>query len=142
LAKTIAAYLDTKKRPNEVDEFTATSLAGDKWALDVFVAGGTISFSPATGGTPTVYNISAALAGTEYNQVLNANTKRFLIKLRDSGSGAITRVAYAAGETTTGPYVTFPSNATYEEQGLDSTGLTIYIQTDLAAQVVEIVEWV
>lgn len=142
MSKPISAYqTTTKTEATPPNDLTATPLAGDKWALDVNVLAGSVTITPDTAATPTVYNLTPG-AGVEVSQALPANTKRFLIKLRDTGSGSVTRVGYVINSTNAGPYLTFPSNATYDEQKLDASGLTIYLQTSLAGQVIEIVSWV
>lgn len=85
---------------------------------------------------PKVYNVSVPLANTEVSQALSANTKKFLIRVRDS---ARMQLAYEATESSTN-FVTVPSGCTYEESELNFTG-TLYFQTNKASQLVEIVEW-
>lgn len=86
--------------------------------------------------TPTIYNVSAPLANTEYSQALNANTKKFTIRCRDI---ATMRLAYVSGDTATN-YITIPHGCTFSDESIDFTG-TLYFRTTKAAQVIEILEW-
>lgn len=88
---------------------------------------------------PTIANVTATLANTEYSYTFPVNTKRFRIKLRDTG--AKLKVAYIA--TTSGTtYETLNSGAYLEEGDIEVISITIYFQATQPAQIVEITSWV
>jgi len=86
--------------------------------------------------TPTIYNVTATLAGTEYSQALTASTKQITVRVRGS---ATLKVAFDLGDTATN-YITIPSGCTYNDSNLNFSG-TIYFASSKAAQIVEILEW-
>lgn len=86
--------------------------------------------------TPTIYNLSAPTAGTEYSQSLNANTRQILLRVRGNGRA---QISFTSGESGT-KYITIPSGASLSLTDLGAS-VTLYIQTDKNAQVIEILEW-
>ena len=88
--------------------------------------------------TPKIYNLSLDNAGEEYSQLLSDLTKKLLIKNR-TNTGSI-YIAFAAGQTTVA-YLTLPPGAVYNENNLGLSGISLYLRSDVAAQVVEILEW-
>ncbi len=88
------------------------------------------------GITPVIYNVSAALASTEYSQVLSISTKKLLIRVRGA---AKLQVAFVAGQSGTN-FFTIPAGCSYTLDGLNFSG-TLYFQTNKPAQVIEILEW-
>ncbi len=91
--------------------------------------------------TPYIYNVTLALANTEYSQVLPRGTKRFTISERN---GNAFRLAFATGlvATPTEPYGTVLSNVTYWEQDLYLVGMTVYLAAPVLGRVIEIMVWV
>ncbi len=106
--------------------------------------GGVTSLSVNTQGnasTPTIYNVSAPVAGTEYSQVIPAGTKRFTAKLRTGGGGANLQFSYVLGTSGT-TFIKVPFGSFYEEQGLNTTSpITFYFQSDKASQTLEMIVW-
>lgn len=90
--------------------------------------------------TPTIANVSVPVANTQVSYVLPTNTKQYMIKVRPV-SAAVLQVAYVSGQTNTN-YITIPPKCFYSESELSLGGLTIYFESDLAGQTVEIVSWV
>jgi len=86
---------------------------------------------------PTVANVGIPLANTEVSYALPANTKRFMIKLRDIATMKLAYVVAGSGTT----YVTVPSGGVYGEDGLSSPSLTLYFQSTAAGSTAEIVSW-
>lgn len=86
--------------------------------------------------TPTIYNVNATLANTEYSQALSLNTKAIVVRARDMTT---LKIAFVSGDTATN-YITVPSGCTYNESNLNFSG-TLYVSSSKAAQVVEILEW-
>lgn len=84
----------------------------------------------------SIYNVSAALASTEYSQALSPNTKQFLIRVRGSGK---LQLAFTSGQSGVN-YITIPAGSTYTQSEINFSG-TLYFQTNKAAQVIEILEW-
>lgn len=89
------------------------------------------------GSTPTIYNVSAPLADTEYSQILNPATKAFMIKVRGT---ALLKVAFASGQSAI-TYLTVDNNCTLVQEALNFSG-ALYFQTNKPSQVIEILEWV
>jgi glucose dehydrogenase len=92
-----------------------------------------------TASSPTTYNVSAAIAGTEYSQVIPAGTKRFMAKVR-SGDARM-QFAYVSGQSGTN-YTTVRVGCFYEEINLNLTAsITFYFQTNKATQTLEMLVW-
>ncbi len=89
------------------------------------------------GSTPTVYNVSAPLADTEYSQALNSATKSFMIKVRGS---ALLKVAFQSGESSSN-FITVDLHCVLVQDALNFSG-ALYFQTNKPSQVIEILEWV
>lgn len=86
---------------------------------------------------PTIYNLSMPTAGTEYSQALGSSTKKLLVRMRDKGR---TRFAFSSGDTNV-EWITLEPGAVYFEENLDLNGVTIYLQSNIAGQTAEILEW-
>lgn len=86
---------------------------------------------------PTIYNLSMPTANTEYSQSLNSSTKKILIRMRTKSR---TRFAFISGDTNI-EWMTIEPGAVYFEENLDLNGVTIYLQTNAASQIAEILEW-
>lgn len=86
--------------------------------------------------TPTIYNVSAVSAGTEYSQALNTDTNKFIIRVRGRAN---LQLAFTVTESATN-YITIPAGSSFTADSL-SFGGTLYFQTDKASQIVEILEW-
>lgn len=87
--------------------------------------------------SPTIYNLSMPTANTEYSQALASNTKRVMIRMRQR---ARARVAFVSGDTAL-VYFTLEPGTVYFEENLDLSGVTIYVQSNVASQTAEILEW-
>ncbi len=86
--------------------------------------------------SPTIFNVTTGASFVEVSQALGSNVRRFTIKNRDNG---ILQLAFVATESGT-LFKTIPVNAEYSEDNLNST-LTLFFQSNKAAQNVEIVRW-
>lgn len=95
-------------------------------------------FKSTVSTNPTIYNLTLTLANTEYSQALAANTKQITVRCRGTGK---LQIAFSAGDTSLN-WITIPKGSNYSEQSLDLTGVTLYVQSDTAAQVAEIIQWV
>lgn len=87
--------------------------------------------------TPTIANISAITSGTEYSYTFPTNTKKFMLKTRDS---ARLQFSYISGQSGT-TYITVSSGSTYYLENLKLTSTTIYFQTNKNGETVEIESW-
>lgn len=94
-----------------------------------------VNISPVT--TPTIVNIVATLANTEYSYNLPTNTKKFSLMTRGI---AKTKMAFISGQTSTN-YITISPGARHEESGLNLTATTVYFQLSKAGETVEILSW-
>lgn len=86
---------------------------------------------------PVITNKSVATANTEESITLSSGVKKILLRVR---GGARLQVAFASSESAT-KFITIPPGATYCESGLSLTGITLYFQTNLDSQTVELLEW-
>lgn len=91
-----------------------------------------------TAGTPTIYNVSVPFASTEVSQVLSSLTKMFTIRVRDSGSKL--QLAFVTTDSGT-KFITIPRGNSYTVENLNFSG-TLFFQTSVPDQIVEILEWV
>ena len=94
----------------------------------------------ADGTTPTIYNLTLAVVDTEYSQALPANTRRFSLQcLTDYDM----RFAFVAGKVAvpTAPYALVGAGMNYYEEGLNIESVTLYVGTDQAGTVAEIICW-
>lgn len=87
--------------------------------------------------TVEIFNLQIANANQEYNQVLPANTKSFLLKSRNKG---ILKIAYSSGETVTGNYITIPMGANFKDLNFYSS-VTIYVQSNKPGDIIEIIAY-
>jgi len=90
--------------------------------------------------TPAIYNVTLAVADTEYAQALSANTRQFRFRCRTFYE---IRFAFVTGKvaTPTAPYLTLPEGSDYNSDYNNLAALTLYFATDEAGVVVEIEEW-
>lgn len=86
---------------------------------------------------PTIYNLSMPLAGTEYSQVISANAKQIMVRMRVRGRA---QIAFASGNSGT-LFFTLEPGCVYSQENLDLEGVTIYLQSNVPNQVAEILEW-
>lgn len=88
--------------------------------------------------SPTVYNItSPGTPNTEFSQVLNPNTKKFMIRSR---LGSIIQIAFNSGESGSN-YFTLPKYTVLEQTDLQANNLTLYMQVNRPTDIIEIMEW-
>ena len=88
------------------------------------------------GRNPTIYNKIVTTKDTEESQVLSTSVKKIMVKCR--GNAQI-QLSFATGDSDT-KYITIPRGVVYTEDGLDFSG-TIFFQTSVDTQVVEILVW-
>lgn len=101
---------------------------------------GTISIEDGgTVGTPAIQNVTAILANTEYIVVVPMNAKRFIIKIRGGNSKG--QLSFQVGQSATN-YVTIEYGNCYKEDGLSlNSNLNLYVQTNKANQIIELLTW-
>jgi len=87
--------------------------------------------------TGVVKNVSLANADTEYDHSLPAGIKRFI--LRNRGSGEL-KISFTENESGT-VYFTLYAGEVFDSGPLGELALTIYFQSSLASQTVEVIEW-
>ncbi len=86
---------------------------------------------------PAVYNVSCAVVGTEYNQALPANAKRFTIKAR----GGDLKVCFTATESGT-KYVLLKDGASMSEDLVYLAAQTLYFQSPTTGTVAEVIAYI
>jgi hypothetical protein len=106
----------------------------NKWKTRV---DGDLTITDGGAATPAIYNVSAPISGTEYSQALSTGTKKFLIRVRGN---ADLQLAFTNGDSST-TFITIPAGASYKEDSLNLSSLTLYFQCNKASQTVEILEW-
>jgi hypothetical protein len=117
---------------NNLAKYETTDGSGDP-AINIV---GDITLSQLS--TPTIQNITAASASTEYNVVIPSNTKKYMIRNRNTGK---IQYSFITGQTNTNFITIMPGN-TIEETGLDLTSsLTIYFETSKPNQIIEVLSW-
>ena len=110
---------------------TGTNMAGNKHALDVNILGD----APAIANTtPIIFNVTVGTANTEFSQALPANTKKFIIKSRNS---AKITFYYSPSATET---LTINAGFSFEDTSF-YLGQTIYFKCS-KADVIEVVAYV
>lgn len=128
------SHTDDSVRLGNGTNFLTTTTVGSVVSLDVNTRG--------VASSPTIYNVPAPLANTEYSQVLPAGTKKFTTKLRSGVGAANLQFAYVAGQSGT-VFIKVPFGSYYEEEGLNLTSpITFYFQTDNTGQTLEMVAWI
>lgn len=87
--------------------------------------------------TPLITNLAMATANTEYSHAFGTTARRFQIQNRGTGL-----IKFAFAPTGSGTlFVTLYPGGVYEEKDVDCDGLSLYVQSSSAAQVLEILEW-
>ena len=89
--------------------------------------------------TPTIVNFTTSpTPNTETSYSFPAKTKRFSLKNRGNG---MLKIAYASGQSGI-TYWSLPPATSYEETEINvNTQLTIYLQSTIASQVLEVISW-
>jgi len=82
--------------------------------------------------TPSTYEITCAVADTEYSQELPANVKRFTIKAR----GGRIDFGFKSGAR----HIRIADGGAYWEENLEAS-LTLYVSSPTAGTVAEVVAW-
>ena len=114
-------------------QFVTTTIMGSRTLLDVSVANNTIA------GTPVVANVPMPTANTEYSYPLEASTKQILFKTRENSA---LKFSFEQGKSGT-TYITVPSGSSYTLSGVDPTiNLTVYFQSSINNEVLEVISWV
>lgn len=99
------------------------------------IIAGSVSIVGAT--TATIYNVNCAVAGNEYFQILANGTVRFSVRSRKNGK---LQISFTSGETGIN-FFTIPAGCVWAEDGLSLTGRTLYFQSNIDNDVVEILQW-
>lgn len=86
---------------------------------------------------PLIYNLAMPTANTEYSQAISTNAKRLMIRMRVK---ARAQICFVSGQSGT-LFFTLEPGCVYSEENLDLEGVTIYLQSSVAGQVAEILEW-
>lgn len=97
------------------------------------------SGSAGTVTTPTINNLTATLANTEYSHAFAANTKEFYLYVR-SGGGDL-KVSFTSGQSGTN-YLTIGPTGFIAQSNIAAASLTIYYQATQAGTEIEVLSWV
>jgi len=109
-------------------QFLKVTLDPDQVPLDVELAGSK---------TPAITNKLIPSANTEVSHAIPDGTKKILIRIRGL---ATAKIAFTSTESAT-KFITIPRGATYSTDFLKTSGLSIFLQTNKATQVAEILTW-
>lgn len=93
------------------------------------------SLTPAN-TSPSIFNVNAAIAATEYSQALPANTKSFIIRARTLSTVQFT---FTSGQSGT-VYMTIPAGCSWEDNNF-YTNATLYFQASQPGDI-EIIAYV
>jgi hypothetical protein len=93
------------------------------------------------GRKPTTANVAMIAADTEYSYILPTVTRKFELKLRDPDNDFklnLGKFPSLSGSV----YITVPQNSIYYQDGVNTEkDTTLYFQSPVALQVMEIVIW-
>jgi len=84
-----------------------------------------------------ITNLSLTLANTEYSHALSSNLKRVIIRVRGLAN---IKLAFIVSESGT-KFFTIPAATCFTLWDLDFTAKFLYVQSDAASQVLEILEF-
>lgn len=87
---------------------------------------------------PTITNISAPLANTEYSFVIPDHTSALLVCVRDRT--AILQVAFVPGDSALN-FLTVGMGNNFSVSGVDLIGKTLYFQVNKPGKIIEILAW-
>jgi len=124
------------------NSFVEYPAASDKPARRVLVVNETsdpipVIDSTVTASSPTIFNIAVPTADTEVSQALPVNFNKITIRARD-----LTRIQFSFIATESSiNFITIPSGASYSDDGVFCPSATLYLQTSLDSQVVEVLIW-
>lgn len=100
-------------------------------------SGGQQSVSIQGASNPQVSNIALVTANTEVEIILPAGCKKYMLKLRDKSA---LKLAFISGDSGL-VYITIWPGCVYSENSLDVTTTSLYVQSPVASQIVELVTW-
>lgn len=89
------------------------------------------------GKTPIIENLVLTDANTEYSYLLPNGTKKFSIQCRTDKEMKVAFVENESGSK----YITIPEGASFPEDGLNTSELTVYLQAPHAGVIAEILSW-
>lgn len=136
----IKGYPDSSKSGDEGNYFTGTPSTGGglKFGLDTVVIGGEIETLEGGAQTPVVQQVPCAVAGTEYSISFPDGTRKIMFKSRKQS--AVVKYSWVFSQSGTN-YVTIPMGGYYMESGLKTDNVTLYFQTDLNNNTLEVEYW-
>lgn len=120
-----------------IDHVNDSIKIGDGTDLMAVNPDGSINTVTSGPGTPTIANVSMAVAGTEYSYAFPANTKKFTIQSRNDGK---LKIAFTAGQSAT-QYISISAGAAYSEESVKLVSVTLYFQSSKNADTLEILSW-
>jgi hypothetical protein len=108
--------------------------------MSVFTSfAGTLQADVIASGSPQIAILSMPTASTEYSITLPTGCRQFQIKLRSSAALQLSYILGQSGST----YITVPRHCFYAESDLKLDGtVTIYVQSTVASQELEVLAWV
>lgn len=127
---------DKESAPGEND-YDIVRIGNGQYELAI-LPDGSIKVVFAGVSTPLIQNIPIAAANTQYSVSLPASTRRFHFKNRGLGK---LQVSFITGQTNTN-FFTLHAGAVYSEENVSlSSTLTLFFQSSLAGQTVELLRW-
>lgn len=100
-------------------------------------AGGQQSVTIQGATNPEISNVALTSADTEVEIILPTGCKKYMIKLRDA---QILKLSFVSGQSGI-TYLTIRPGCVYTEDQLEVTTTSLYVQSPVASQMVELVTW-
>lgn len=101
--------------------------------IDVLTIASGQNVKPST--SPVIYNVTCAVAGTEYSQALPANCKSFTIGMKSKNDSATWVIKFGTG----GTEFSFAGNESLTIDNILYSSQTIYFDSDVAGEVIQII---
>lgn len=94
--------------------------------------------------TPYSYNVALTNANTQYSQALPTGCKKYSVSIQNGVNTDTFRTAFATGKvaTPTAPYNSYTADSEEYEDGLNLSGITLYIASSAGGKVAQIRAWV
>lgn len=135
----IISHTDDSIRLGDGTSLVTTTTIGGEVGLDVNLINTTpIPVDLHLSGAPSILNVSAPVAATEYSFSLPITTTKYMFKSRSKGT---IQYAYTSGASGTTYISVPPGNFEGDERLKLTSAITIYFQSNKTSDVLEIKYW-
>ena len=104
--------------------------------FDIVTVASGQNLKPATGFN--IYNVTCTEADTEYTQALPAGCKGFMIGIKSKLASVVWNLKFASGA---GSLFYFAGNETYSMENVLLASTTLYFQSDIAGEIIQVIAW-